>query len=258
MVMLINKNNEHHIATIALNHYEKRNALSVQMIKDILSALDEFKKKQIKVLVLRQEGAHPVWSAGHDVSELPIANKEPLPYNDPLMQLLRAIRTFPAPIIAMIHGSVWGGALDLVMNCDLVYGDETCAFAITPAKLGLPYNASGIQHFLARLPLNMVKELFFTALPIKAQRALKFNLVNDIVAQDKLEAFTYEVAKTICTRSSESIRAFKEQARLFVETCPINPEVYEYIEQIRTNVFTGKDYNEGIKAFLEKRKPNFS
>ena len=257
MPALIKITIKNHIGILALDHYKKRNALSQAMIDEILIALDDMKEEGVRVVILRQEGVNPVWSAGHDVDELPVANKDPLPYDDPLMKLLRAIRRFPTPVIAMIHGSVWGGALDVVMNCDLVYGDETCAFAITPAKLGLPYNASGIQHFLARLPIHVVKELFFTAEPISAERALRFGLVNDLVPQEQLEQFTLNIAATICSRSSESIAAFKEQARLMIESCLLNPEQFEYIDQIRRNVYQGKDYNEGIKGFLEKRPPRF-
>ena len=85
--------------------------------------------------------------------------------------MLRAIRVFPAPIVAMVHGSVWGGAFDLVLSCDLVVADETASFAITPANLGLPYNTTGLLHFLGRLPINLIKEMFFTAEPVDAQKA---------------------------------------------------------------------------------------
>ena len=63
----------------------------------------------------------------------------------------------------MVHGSVWGGAFDLVLSCDLVVADETATFAITAANLGLPYNITGLLHCLGRLPINLVKEMFFTA-----------------------------------------------------------------------------------------------
>jgi methylmalonyl-CoA decarboxylase len=65
--------------------------------------------------------------------------------------------------IAMVHGSVWGGACDLIMSCDLVFGDETSAFAITPAKIGVPCNVAGLLNFLSRVPLTIAKEMFFTA-----------------------------------------------------------------------------------------------
>ncbi|CDZ77231.1 Methylmalonyl-CoA decarboxylase [Legionella massiliensis] len=255
---LIKTKIEDAIGTIALNHYERRNALSSELIKSLLLALETMTNKKVKVVVLRQAENYPVWSAGHDVTELPLANTDPLPYNDPLEILLRAIRHYKIPTIAMIHGSVWGGAFDLVINCDLIIADESCTFAMTPAKLGLPYNASGIQHFLSRLPINLVKELFFSANPINAERALHYNLINSLIPELQLEKYTYDLAKTIASRSSEAISAFKEQARIINDSCVISPELFEYIEQIRRNVYQGHDYNEGIQAFLEKRPPKFN
>ena len=83
----------------------------------------------------------------HDIDELPVRGVDPLPFADPLEELLRAVRGYPGGVIAMVHGTVWGGACDLVLNCDLVVADGTAAFAVTPARLGLPYSASGIQYF---------------------------------------------------------------------------------------------------------------
>ena len=98
------------IATIALDNYAKRKALSAALITEMLAALKQFKANDVRGVVLRSAVNEKVWSAGHDVRELPKAGTDPLPYNDPLEQLLRAVKTFPAPVIAMVHGSVWGGA----------------------------------------------------------------------------------------------------------------------------------------------------
>src|SRR5690348_13644508 len=118
------------IATIGFDHDAKRNALGASLIAEVLAALDRFKAERARVVVLRSASGGKVWSAGHDVDELPKAGIDPLPYSDPLEQLLRGVKASPAPVIAMVHGSVWGGACELVMACDLVVGDETCAFAI--------------------------------------------------------------------------------------------------------------------------------
>ena len=119
-------------------------------------------------------------------ASFPGAGADPLAYNDPLGQMLRAIRTFPAPVIAMVHGSVWGGALDLVLSCNLVVADETATFAITAANLGLPYNTTGLLHFAGRLPGNVIKEMFFTAAPIDARQAKQWLLVNHLVGSAEL------------------------------------------------------------------------
>ena len=97
---------------ITLKHAEKRNALSEALIMEITAALDGFRALDIRAVVLRAEPRIKVWSAGHDVSELPDSGRDPLGWNDPLRVLIRAIQEFPAPVIGLIEGSVWGGARD--------------------------------------------------------------------------------------------------------------------------------------------------
>ena len=112
------------IATIRLNHYAKRNALSDCLIEEIHDALNVFGKQDVRALVLRSDQKNPVWSAGHDVMELPRADRDPLPADDPVMVLLQSIRAFRAPVIAMVDGSVWGASTDLIMSCDIAMGDH--------------------------------------------------------------------------------------------------------------------------------------
>jgi len=245
------------IGTLALDHYAKRNALGRALVADILAAFEHFKTERVQVVVLRSAIKDKVWSAGHDVDELPKAGIDPLPYGDPLERLLRGVKTFPAPVIAMIHGSVWGGACELVMACDIVIADQTSSFAITPAKFGVPYNAAGFLNFINRLPLTIVKEMFFTAEPLAAARAEKVGIVNIIVPEAELEARTYAMAKTIIQRSPAAIAAYKEAIRVLSEAVAVNPDTYEYLHGLRRDVYFGPDYQEGIKAFLEKRPPRF-
>lgn len=245
------------IGTIILNRPEKRNALSRALIDEMLAALQDFQKKAVRAVVLSATTAAGVWSAGHDISELP-QGEDPLTYADPLERLLRNVRRFPAPVIAMVHGSVWGGATDLIMNCDIVVGDETCSFAITPSNLGLPYNTTGLLQFMRRLPLNFVKEMFFTAAPMNAVSAAQWGILNRLVAAAELRTVTYEIAETIAAKAPLAVAAAKEQLRALVEADPITPEVFERIQHLRRQVYCSADYIEGIRAFYEKRKPAFA
>jgi methylmalonyl-CoA decarboxylase len=188
---------------------------------------------------------------------LPEAHRDPLGYHDSLEKLLRAVQEYPGPVIAMIRGSVWGGACDLVMTCDIVIGDESSSFAITPAKLGLPYNATGILHFINRLGLNIAKEMFFSADPIMAERAERIGILNHLVPSDNLLRFTTSLAKRMATRSSLAISVIKEQFNLLAGAHPLAPDVFERIQGLRRQVYDSHDYAEGIRSFLEKREPMF-
>jgi methylmalonyl-CoA decarboxylase len=255
--MLILTETSENIGTITLNQPAKRNALSEPLIEEMLSTLANFEKKSIRAVVIRAAPDAKVWSAGLDISELP-QGKDPLPYSDPLERLLRSIKRFPGPVIAMVHGTVWGAATDVVLSCDIAIGDETCSFAITPANIGSAYNTAGLLTFMRRLRLNLVKEMFFTANPIKAEQAAKSGILNHLVPAEDLEKFTYELARQIATKAPMVVSTVKEQLRILAEAHPVPPDVFERIQELRHKVYESADYQEGIRAFREKRKPVFT
>jgi methylmalonyl-CoA decarboxylase len=245
------------VGIITLQDRRKRNALGVQMANGVTAALDSLRARQARAVVLRAAAGMDVWSAGHDIDELPPGRRDPLGYNDPLEGLIRAVRAYPAPVVAMVHGTVWGGALDLVLSCDLAVADETAMFAITPANLGLPYNMTGLLHFQGRLPINVIKEMFFTAAPIDARKAKEWLLINHLVPWDRLESFTLELAATMATKSPLAIAVIKEQLRVLSDYQPIAAEVYERVQGLRREAYDSRDYLEGLNAFAQKRQPIF-
>lgn len=245
------------IGTLIFNQPTKRNALSEALIEELISALADFQQQGMRVVVLRTAQNASVWSSGHDITELP-QGQDPLPYSDPFEHALRAVKTFPAPVIAMVHGSVWGVATDLVLSCDLAIGDETSTFAVTPANIGLAYNTSGLLRFMRRLPLNRVKEMFFTGAPVSAAEAAEWGILNHLVEASRLEAYTYELAEHLTTRAPLVLRVVKEQLRILADASPITSDVFERIEALRESVYQSADYLEGIYAFQQKRRPSFT
>ena len=244
------------IGIITISNPAKRNALCKSLLHQLNCALDEFQKGKVPVVILRAAPGVKVWSAGHDIAELP-SNRDPLGYDDALEETLRKIQSYPGPVICMVQGAVWGGACDLVITSDIIIGDYTCSFAITPVKLGLPYNASGILHFINRLGINIAKEMFFTADPVPAERAKELGILNHLVPTEDLERFTIEMAARIATHSALSISVIKEQFRLLSSAHAISPETFEMIQGLRRRVYESDDYAEGIQAFKEKRQPCF-
>ncbi|MER2582694.1 MAG: methylmalonyl-CoA decarboxylase, partial [Candidatus Competibacter sp.] len=179
------------IGTIVMNHAQKRNALSEALIDEITVALKSFQDKNIRAAVLRAPAGAKVWSAGHDISELPDRGRDPLGWSDPLRVLVRAIQEFPAPIIALIEGGVWGGGCEVAMACDILVATPDATFAITPAKLGVPYNLGGILTLMNMIPLPVAKEMLFTAQPIPTSQALNLGVINYIKSAEEIESFVY-------------------------------------------------------------------
>jgi methylmalonyl-CoA decarboxylase len=245
------------IGTITFNYAEKRNCLSAGLIAELLDALDHFEQNSARVVILRAASGVRVWSSGYDVRELPEDGRDPLAYTVPLENLLRRVQDFPAPVIAMLEGSVWGGACDLAFTCDILIGTDNVSFAMTPAIIGVPYNTSGLTHFIGVIGLHKVKEMFFTAQPISAAEAFRLGILNHLVPLDTLEAFTYELAARICHNSPLAIRVMKQQLRLLSKGHALDAETFEHIQTLRRTVYRSADYLEGLRAFKEKRRPVF-
>jgi methylmalonyl-CoA decarboxylase len=106
------------IGIVTLDHPARRNALSAELVAAVVAALDRLEVDKARVAILRAARGVKVWSAGHDVGELPESRRDPLGWDDPLRHLVRRIELFPAPVIAMIEGTVWGGATETVFACD--------------------------------------------------------------------------------------------------------------------------------------------
>lgn len=248
---------ENKIATITLDNDIHRNAFNLKLLAELCEIFDTFKTVDIRVVVIRNNPEAKVWCAGSNIHELPEAGKDPLPENNPLEKLMRKIEEFPHPVIAMLDGSVWGGGCDLAFSCDLLIGTSQTSFAITTAKMGVPYNAIGILNFLNRVPINIAKEMFYTAQPISAEKAYQLGILNHLLKTDEIENFTYTLANRIAENSPLSISVTKQQLNLLSKARPLDDKALETINKLRVLAYTSEDMKEGKQAFLEKRKPEF-
>lgn len=245
------------IGTIMLNNPKKLNALSKDLIDDLVTALDEMREQNVRAVILKAPEGSKVFSAGHDVRELPVDGRDPLTYNDPLRVVVRTIEHFPAPVIAMIEGGVWGGACELVMSCDIIVTEEDATFAITPAKLGVPYNLSGVQNLMLTGGMPLCKEMLFTAQPFPAKRLVEAGIVNHAVPRDRLQNTVQGIAEAISSNSPLVISLLKEELRLLASSHNLSPETFERVQSMRRQVYDSHDYREGIQAFFDRRRAIF-
>jgi len=252
---LIRKELHDQVGTIIMDNPSKRNVLSEKMIEEITNALDGFQQQKVRCVVLRATPGSQVWSAGHDVNELPDRGRDPLSWNDPLRVLIRAIQKCPAPIIALLEGGVWGGACEAAMACDILVATPEATFAITPAKLGIPYNLGGLLTLVNAVPLPVAKEMLFTAQPIPAAQAMNLGIINHVKPTDEIDAFVMGIAARIVANAPLSVSVMKEQVRLLSNAHSMSPEVFERVQGMRRIVYDSLDYQEGIDSFKQKRKP---
>ncbi|HBM15929.1 MAG TPA: methylmalonyl-CoA decarboxylase [Lentisphaeria bacterium] len=254
---LIIKEVHNNVGFITLNDPKRLNSLSAEIIEEIITAFNEFKIQKLRSVVLKAAKGVKVFSAGHNVRELPMGGVDPLTYGDPLRTVIRTIQKHHCPVIAMIEGSVWGGACEMVMACDILIASENSTFAITPAKLGVPYDIVGVLNFMKSVNLPLIKEILFTAQPISAQRAVQIGMINHAIPDHELEKFTYDMLDIIVKNAPLAISVIKEELRVLSNAIQLNPNAFEKIQCGRRQVYNSSDYKEGLTAFFEKRKPVF-
>lgn len=235
----------------------KVNPLSRCLLASITRALREACAAAVRVLILRAPAGAKVFSAGHDVGEIPTNGCDPLAYDNPLRQTIREIEVCPVPIIAMVEGSVWGGACELVLACDLVIAASNSTFALTPARLGIPYNTQGALNFLKCAGIHLLKEMLLAAEPIAAPRLEVCGVINHTVEPAELENYTLELAQRIAHFSPLVHRVLKEEIRVLANSPALSCDVYDRLQALRREVYESKDFQEGIRAFREKRQPEF-
>ena len=243
-----------HVAVISMAAPARRNVLSATMIAGLSEALDQ--TQGARAVVLRSSAGTDVWCAGFDIGALS-RGFDPLARDGALQALFTRIQDHPAPVIAMVHGSAWGGGTDLALRCDIAIGDPTCTLAFTPAKLGLPYDADGLLNVVMRAGPAVALEMFSTADPVPADRALRLGLLNHVVAETELEPFTLAMARRIAANAPLSVASAKQQVRALAAAAALPPATVQRLAEGRQRALHSHDFGEGLAAFRARRPPGF-
>lgn len=247
------------VTTLTLNNPARRNALTRELLEALIVEIGQAGAVRSRAVVLRAEPGATVWSAGHDITELPGDGSDPLAWANPLEACFRAIRHAPFPVIAAVEGSVWGGATELVLACDLLVATSTATFAITPARLGIPYNTEGVARFLDALPVNLARQMFFTAEPVTAADLAAHGVVNRVVDDEaELTQAARDLSVRIAGLAPLAIAAVKAEITTLTDARPVTSEQFEHLTQLRQAAWRSSDYRAGLAAFRERRTPEFT
>jgi enoyl-CoA hydratase/carnithine racemase len=241
------------VATLTIDRPAKRNAMSYEMwsaLPDLLGkvAADD----SVRALVIRGTDH---FSAGADISEFTTLRADPdgaRRYGAAVHAGERAIATLPKPTIAAVRGVCVGGGCEIALACDLRVAAADARFGITPAKLGIVYNATSTKRLVDAVGPAWARQILFTAEIIDAATALRIGLVNELCADPVARASA--LAETMAARSQVSVHGAKTIIDRITEGLPIEDET---VHALYESSVRSADYAEGVQAFLEKRPPRF-
>jgi len=242
-------------ARITLNRPEKRNALSLALMTDLIAALEELGGiPEVRAIVI--EGAGPAFSAGHDLGEMVGRDAD---FYDRLFDvctvLMETIHRVPQPVIAKVHGIATAAGCQLVAACDLAVAAEATRFATPGVRIGL-FCSTPMVPLSRAVGRKRALELLLTGEPIDAATARDWGLVNRVVPAGELDEAVSELVERIAASSPVTVRIGKEA---FYEQVELDEHgAYELTRRVMAANAQVDDAQEGMGAFLEKRPPTWS
>src|SRR5438874_3950475 len=242
------------IATVTMNRPERRNALSLEHLEELLACIGEIGGDgESRVVILRGNG--PAFSAGHDLSEM--IDRDAAFYQrlfGVCSEVMETIQSIPQPVIAEVHAIATAAGCQLVASCDLAIASTEARFATPGVKIGL-FCTTPMVALTRAIGAKKAMEMLLTGEPISAAEALAAGLVNRVVPSSELRAATRALAERIIASSAYVValgkKAFYRQIRL------AQPEAYAFASEVMCTNAAAEDAQEGMTAFLEKRRPSW-
>lgn len=246
-----------HVAKVVVNRPERRNAFKTAMwfeLIDIFKVLE--KDPEIRVVIVMGAGDQS-FVAGADISEMkgefpPVVDGEMV---NPVALAAQVLEDSEKVVIAMINGYAIGGGCELAVACDLRVAADSAQIGITSAKIGICNSFENIKRLVDLVGPSRAKDLLFTGRLLSAQEALSAGLVDYVVPHGEIESFTNELTKRIVQNAPLSIQGAKKTIRMLSRNLNLNQIEDEFY--ISKKCFLSEDFKEGVRAFLEKRKPQF-
>ena len=247
------------VVRIRISNPERRNALDHEILDALAETLPRL-DRGIETRCVLITGAPPVFSAGYDIASIPAETFErdaEALVAHPFHAAMEALAGHPWPTVAAINGHCLGGALELAITCDLRICAAGAKLGMPPAKLGLVYGHTGLRKFLDTVGLARTKELFLTGRNFEGRGAERIGLVHEVVDDARLEDEAVELAAAIAANAPLSTRGNKEAIELLNRSPVLSEEQEASLIALRESCFASEDLREGIRAFAEKRRPEW-
>jgi len=244
------------VARLTILNPGKRNALDQEILDALAAALPDI---EARCVVLT--GSEGMFSAGYDIGDMPqetFAEEAEKLVAHPFAAAIEALEAHPFPVLAALNGHAIGGGLEVALSCDLRIAAAGIRVGMPPAKLGLVYSHTGIQRFLDVVGAARTRELFLVGRNVPVEEAASWGLVNSVVAPEDLEAAALELAGEIAANAPLSLRGNKRVIReLLTARGALDPAVEAELVELRRACFASEDFQEGVRAFAEKRRPRW-
>jgi enoyl-CoA hydratase/carnithine racemase len=242
------------VARLRIDNPERRGALD----HELLDALAE-QARTLEARCLVLTGSGKVFSAGYDLGNLEDGQFEEAAERlvaHPFHDALEALEAYPYPVVGQLNGHAIGGGLELALTCDIRLAADGIKLGMPPAKLGLIYSHTGLKKFLELCGPAYTAELFHSGRNVDAARGERMGLVNEVVPAESLEARTLELAAEIASNAPLSLSGNKRIIRA-LRSQPLPDALEQELVELRESCFRTEDFREGVRAFAEKRKPDW-
>jgi enoyl-CoA hydratase/carnithine racemase len=244
------------IGYLTLNRPEVRNAINQEMIDETLDALCRIEKDaEIRVLIVT--GAGKAFQAGADIAELKqMKPLDILRWNEGIVRINAGLEKLPQPVIAAVNGAAMGGGLELALACTFRIVAESAKLGLPEVKLGIIPGTGGTQRLPRLIGKGKAAEMILTGDAIDATEAYRIGLANRIAPDGETLKFAEELAARIMANAPVAVEMAKDSIEIGKDL-PLEPAV-QYSQKNCVTCFSTQDMQEGMSAFLEKRKPKFS
>ncbi|MDQ6778048.1 MAG: enoyl-CoA hydratase-related protein [Actinomycetota bacterium] len=244
------------VTRLTISNPAKRGALDSALLDAIESTMPEL---DARCVLITGEGS--MFSAGYDITNLAdeiLAEHAERLIGHPFTAAIEAIDSYPYPTVAVLNGHAIGGGLELALSCDLRLAAAPIALGMPPAKLGVVYSHTGIRKFIDAVGAARTRELFLVGRSIDAPTALQWGLVNAVIEPELLAEQALELAVEIAAGAPLANRGNKRVIRAVLDAeASLGPSAERELIELRRACFSSEDFREGVRAFGEKRRPQW-